>query len=109
MSIEAYLVAEILQRMEQQGAAIRPHADVIATAHSNDEYPAALLASVDLHRALDVLVATSERLQDHVVAQDGMGELGESVGELALRARGLVLLKQLDALCVDGQLDPVAF
>ncbi|MEO7731665.1 MAG: hypothetical protein ABIY55_11875 [Kofleriaceae bacterium] len=85
--------------MEQQGAAIRPHAVMIAVALSKDEYSTALLASGELHRALDAFVATTERLHDHVIAQDGMGELGESIGELALRARGLVVLKQLDALC----------
>lgn len=99
MSLEAYFVAEMLQRLEQQGAVIRPQAVMIATALSNDRYPVALVASAELHRALDAFVTTTERLQDHVVAHDGMGDLGESVGELALRARALVIKVQLDVLC----------
>jgi hypothetical protein len=92
-------MAEMLQRMEQQSAAVRPCAVEIAAALSRDEYPAALEASAELHRALDALVATTELLEDHVVAHDGMGELGESVGELALRARAMVLAAQFDLLC----------
>jgi hypothetical protein len=99
MSLEAYLVAEMLQRMEQQIPVIRPQAVEIATALSKDEYPAARHASAELLRALDSFVTATQMLQDHVVANDGLGRLGESLGELALRGRGLVLLSQLDALC----------
>lgn len=98
MRFESYVVAEMLQRMEQHAVALRPHAVVIAAALSKDEYPAALTASAELHRVLDALVATAEALEDHVVAHDGMGKLGEALDELALRARSFVLLAQLDIL-----------
>lgn len=98
MGIESYLVTEMLQRLEAQGAMLRPHAAAIATSLSKDEYPEAREASAGLLRALDGLVNTTKVLRDHVVATDGMGELGESLGELILRARGLVVLDQFNVL-----------
>ena len=99
MRTESYIVAELLQRLEQQGGALGPHAVEVAAALSQDQYSAALEASTILTRLLDKFVATTELLQDHIVAHDGMGALGESLGELALRARGLVVAVQLDLLC----------
>jgi hypothetical protein len=107
MRTESYVVAELLQRLEQQGGAIRPHVVEVATALSQDQYPEALEASTALTRMLDMFVATSELLQDHIVAHDGMGDLGESLGELALRARGLVIVAQLD-LIRDALREPAA-
>lgn len=99
MKFESYVVSEMLQRMEQQHALLRPLAAEVAAALSKDDYQVALEASAELHRVMDPFVATVEVLQDHVVAHDGMGELGEgSLGELALRVRGLVLLAQVDVL-----------
>jgi hypothetical protein len=98
MRLESYLVAEMLQRLEQQGGALRGHTVEIATALGKDDYPAALASSVELQRVLDKFVSTMEVLQDHIVAHDGMGALGEAFGELTLRARALVLLAQLGLL-----------
>jgi len=101
MRFESYVVAELLQRLEQQSAELRPNAVEIATVlnkDNKDEYPTALEASAGLHRALDAFVAITEMLEDHIVAHDGMGELGESLGELELRARGMVLVAQIDRL-----------
>src|SRR5947209_1039746 len=98
MTIESYLVAEMLQRLEQQLTMVRPNAIEIAAAISRDQYPAALTASAELHRALDAFVATTEILEDHIVARDGLGPLGDAIGELALRGRGLVIVAQLDLL-----------
>jgi hypothetical protein len=58
----------------------------------------ALEASAELHRMLDSFVAATELLQDHVVAKDGLGELGESLDELVLRARASVLVAQIGRL-----------
>jgi hypothetical protein len=99
MRSESFVVAEMLQRMEQQNQLLRPSAVEVATALSKDEYPTALEAAADLHRVLGTFVATTEALQEHVVARDGMGDLGESLDELALRARTLVLRAQLELLC----------
>jgi hypothetical protein len=103
MRIESYLVAELLQRWEQQGAALRPNSVEITAALNRDVrggFPVALEASGELHRALNAFVATSDVLEDHVVGRDGMGELGESLDELTLRARAMVVLSQLDRLSV---------
>lgn len=101
MREESYIVAELLQRWEQQGAALRPNAVEIATAlnkDNKDDYPAARAASAELTRTLETFVATTEMLEGHVTARDGMGPLGEALGELALRARAMVLVAQLDRL-----------
>ena len=98
MRSESFVVAEMLQRMEQQSQRLRPHAVEVAAAISKDEHPTALEATAELHGVLETLVATTKVLRDHMVARDGMGEMGESLGELALRARTLVLVAQLDLL-----------
>ena len=98
MRSESFVVAEMLQRMERQNQLLRPHASELAAALSKDEYPMALELTAELHRVLEALVMTTDVLKNHVVARDGMGEMGESLGELALRARTLVLTAQLDLL-----------
>src|ERR1700753_661791 len=98
MRLESYLVVEMLQRLEQQRGALRRHAVDIATALSKDEYPTALDSSAEVHRVLDKFVATMDVIEDHIVAHDGLGALGESCGELTLRARVLVLGAQFDLL-----------
>jgi hypothetical protein len=107
MRTDSFVVAEMLQRMEQQSQLLRPRAVDIATALNKDAYPTALEATEELHHALNTFVSTSQVLQGHVVAHDGMGALGESLGELALRARGLVVRAQLDVLCEELR-DPAA-
>jgi hypothetical protein len=96
MTVQVYFVAETLQRMEQQNALIRPHAVSIAAAIQSSQYPVALQASESLHRALKAFVEMSARVRDHVATNDGMGELGDEVGELALRARSFVVTSHLD-------------
>jgi hypothetical protein len=98
MRSESFIVSEMLQRMEQQNQLLRPAAVEVAAALCKDEYPTALEAAADLHRVLGSFVATTEALQEHVIARDGMGDLGESLDELALRARTLVLRAQLELL-----------
>ncbi len=98
MRVESYLVAELLQRMEQQNAALRPFTVDLVTNLNADDFSAALDASMELHRVLDSLVATRALLEDYVVAHDGMGAIGDSVGELALRARALLLTSEFDML-----------
>lgn len=101
MRIESYVVADLLQRWEQQSAMLRPSSVEITAALNRDVragFTVALEASGELHRALDAFVATSEILEDHVVAHDGLGALGESLDELALRARATVVRTQLERL-----------
>lgn len=98
MGIESYLVAEMLQRLETQAGLLRSHVAEIATSLSKDEYWQARDASAELHRTLDAFVNTTRILQDHVITSDGMGKIGESLGELALRARAMVVVDQLAVL-----------
>ena len=101
MRVESYVMAEMLQRLEQQNAILRPNAvEIVATLNreSSGEYPAVREATAELTRALDEFVATKETLAGHVVAHDGMGELGEALGELMLRARSMVVVAQVDRL-----------
>lgn len=101
MRVESYVMAEMLQRLEQQNAVLRPNAvEIVATLNreSTEDYPAVREASAELTRALDAFVVTQETLAGHVVAHDGMGQLGEAFGELVLRARGMVVVSQLERL-----------
>lgn len=107
MTLESFVVTEMLQRLEQQGAVLRRQAVDMATALGREEYPAALDASAEAHRLLDKFVATMDAIEDHVVARDGLGELGEAFGELTLRARALVFKTQLDVFR-DALRTPVA-
>jgi len=98
MRFETYVVAELLQRLEEQGLTYRRHVAEVAAALSKDRYLTAREASKELTRALDALVGTTETLRHHVEASDAFGEIGESIGELALRAREMVVLAQLSRL-----------
>ncbi len=98
MRVESYLVAEMLQRLEQQLATLRLQGAQLATALGRDQYAAALEASDELYRALDAIVATTEILRDHIVRRDDLGKLGEGLGELVLRARSFVIVTQFDLL-----------
>lgn len=98
MRLDAFLVAEMLQRMEHNGALLRPHAAEIAASISREQYEAARKASALLQRALEAFVATTELLRKYVVSRDGLGEAGDSV-ELALRARVLVFSELIPVLC----------
>jgi hypothetical protein len=95
MRFESYVVTELFQHLERQGAALRPRTEAIAVALASDEYQGARAASAELQRALDTLVANAEMLGNHVVVRDGLGALGASLVELTLRARCLVLGAQL--------------
>lgn len=103
MRFESYVVTETLVCLAQLGTMLRPRFDQIAKAVTGDESTSVLAASAELIPALDKLAATTATLQVHVLAHDGLGEPVESIGELVLRARGLVLDTQFgrlrDALC----------
>lgn len=98
MRVESYLIAEMLQCLEQQTLMVRPNAVDLAAALSKEDYLLALDATAALERVLEVLVTTGEGLRAHIVARDRMGEICESPGELALRASTLVIVTQLDIL-----------
>jgi hypothetical protein len=98
MRFESFVMIEMLLKMEQLGAVLRPRFDQIAQAVHGNEYTAALATSAELVPVLDTFAATTATLQVHVVTNDGMGEPAESLGELVLRARALVIVAQLGRL-----------
>jgi hypothetical protein len=98
MRLESYLVVELLQRLEQQGGALRRHAVEITTALGRDEYPAAFESSAEVHRVLDKFLSTTKVLTGHIIAHDGMGALGDAFSELTLRARALVMVTEFGLL-----------
>jgi hypothetical protein len=87
----------MLLRMEQLGGVLRPRFEQIALAVHGNEYTVALATSAELAPVLDQFTTTTATLQVHVVANDGMGE-PESLGELVLRARALVVNAQFGRL-----------
>jgi hypothetical protein len=91
-------VVELLLRLEQQGMAFRPLTAEIAAALNKGDFQRALEISGRLHSVLESIVATKALIREHVLEADGLGEPGESLGELAIRARAVVILMELGHL-----------
>lgn len=91
-------VVELLLRLEQQGMAFRPLTAEFAAALSKGDFQLALEISGRLHSVLESIVATKALIREHVLEADGLGEPGESLGELAIRARTMVILMDLGHL-----------
>jgi hypothetical protein len=98
VSAEIYFVAETLQNMALQGAMIRPSINTAAASLQTNQYETALRSAEALTRSLKAFVEMSSRVKEYVSANDGMGEFGDELGELALRARSLVISKYLNYL-----------
>jgi len=97
MKFESYIMAELLHRLEQRGVGLQSRALGIATALSRDQFADALDATKQLVVMLETVVLTHATLRGHIRG-DGMGELGDSLEEVGLRARGLVIDTQLARL-----------
>ena len=91
-------VVELLLRLEQQGMAFRPLTAEVAAALNKGDFQLALEISGRLHSVLESIVATKALIREHVMEADGLGEPGESLGELAIRARTMVILMELGRL-----------
>jgi hypothetical protein len=91
-------VVELLLRLEQQGMAFRPLTAEVAAALNKGDFQLALEISGRLHSVLESIVATKALIREHVLEADGLGEPGESLGELAIRARTMVILMELGHL-----------
>lgn len=98
MRLESYLVAEMLKGLDSQAAKLRSHTATIARALSAQDHPMALEAARALESALGKFVVTTGLLEQHIVAQDGLGALGEALDELVLRARAHVVQEALGQL-----------
>ncbi len=98
MRIDPRNIVEMLQRLAQQGAKFRPLVAEVATAVSKGDFRAALELNGKLQGVLESIVASTALLREQVIHADGMGEPGESLGELAIRARGVVIAMQMGHL-----------
>jgi hypothetical protein len=91
-------VLETLQRLESQLHETHHHAANVAATLSAGQFSPALAAIDRLRWSVDVVVAMNTRLHANVVPVDGLGQAPESVAELAIRARRMVVVDQLDRL-----------
>src|SRR3954454_358248 len=99
MKFESYIMTELLHRLEQRGVGLHSRALGIATALTRDQFADALDATKQLAVMLETVVLAHATLRGHVT-NDGMGELGDSLEEVGLRVRGVVIGAQLARLDV---------
>lgn len=90
----AIVVATLEMLAEQLGAHRGWFADV-AAALQQQAYSAAHEATHELHHALGLVVAMMARLHANVVPIDDLGEPVESLAELVLRARSMVIMARI--------------
>jgi hypothetical protein len=98
MRFQSSVVMEVLQRLEREFGAPRGHVAQVAADLSGGRIKPARDAADQLLRSLDLVVAMTTRLHANVIPIDELGATNESTGELALRARRMVILTQLGQL-----------
>jgi hypothetical protein len=98
MRFESSVVVETLQGLEKQLVAHRGHLAQVAAALAAGQFAAAFEAASQLRDSLGAVDAMYKRLYANVVPVDNLGSVVESVGELALRGRRMVILTQLAVL-----------
>jgi hypothetical protein len=98
MRSESSSVLGVLQGLEQQVGAYHRHAMQVAAAIRGGHLVLAREAADALLRVLDAIVQMTTKLQPCVVPIDGLGEVMESLPELAIRARRMVISTQADVL-----------
>jgi hypothetical protein len=98
MPFQSRVVVEALQGLERQLAVHRDPLAQVATALSTGHFAPALQATEELRDVLAIIVSLYQRLYANVVPLDEMGGPVESLGELALRARRMVIMAQLEHL-----------
>lgn len=99
MRFQSSVVVEALQGLERQFGTPRGYLAQVASLVSGGQFEAAREATDKVLRALDVVIATKVRLHANVVPVDDLGQSVESLGELAFRARRMVIVTQLNHLC----------
>jgi hypothetical protein len=98
MRFESSVVLETLQALEKQFAAHRGHLAQVAAALAAGQFAAAFEAANQLRDSLGAVDAMYKRLYANIVPVDDLGSVVESVGELVLRGRRMVILAQVAAL-----------
>ena len=97
MRFESYMITELLQHLEQRGPVLHSQLIDAVGAIERDQYAEALDAVAKLQSMLQVIISTRSVLREQIIG-DGIGEVGDSLEEIGLRARGVVILAQLDRL-----------
>jgi hypothetical protein len=95
---ESLSVLNMLRDLEQQVEVYRRHAAHVASSLGGGHFAAAREAADALRQALDAIMATTSALQGYIVPLDGLGATVESLTELAIRARRMVVVAQTDVL-----------
>jgi hypothetical protein len=98
MRFESLSVLDMLRGLEQQVGEYHRHAAQVAAALSVGHLAVAREATDALRRALDTIVQMTTNLEAWVVPADGLGDTMESLPELAIRARRMVISAQADRL-----------
>jgi hypothetical protein len=92
MRFQSGVVIASLQALAEQLGAHRGFFADVAVALEREGYPAAQEATHKLLHALGLVVSMTARLHANVVPIDELGEPVESLAELALRARSMVVM-----------------
>lgn len=95
MRFDPCKIVEMLQRLEQQGKVFRPLVAEVAAALSKGEFQTALETNGRLHSVLESIVTARGLLREQVIHADGIGEPEQSLGELAIRAAGMVIIMEI--------------
>src|SRR5579859_1863392 len=98
MRFESLSVLEMLRDLVRQVGEYHRHAAQVAVALSGAHLALSREATDALRRVLVTIVQMTTDLQACVVPADGLGETMESLPELAIRARRMVIIAQADRL-----------
>ena len=98
MRFQSDVVVETLQGLERDLTEHRAHLAQMTTALSGGRFSLALEVADKLRDGLARVDAMYKRLHANVVPADDLGSCMESLGELALRGRRMVILAQLGQL-----------
>jgi hypothetical protein len=94
MMFESGVVVETLQALEKQFAEHRGHLAQVAAALAAGQFATAFAAATKLRDSLGAVDSMCKRLYANVVPVDDLGSVVESVPELALRGRRMVICAQ---------------
>lgn len=95
---QSSVVVEALQSLEMHLGAHRDHLAHVVSALSAGHWMSALAEADNLRHAIGFVVTMYERLHASIIPADELGSAVESIGELVLRARRMVILSQIGQL-----------
>lgn len=98
MKFESVGVLNMLRDLEQQVKIYRCHTARVASTLDEGQFAAVREATDALRGVLDVILDMTSTLQACIIPLDGLGDTVESLAELAIRARRMVVVAQTDML-----------